>query len=61
VETNILIFEVKGRYTAPQLSALLKEKGVLAIAISPTHIRFVFHLDISASQVQETIDIINAL
>lgn len=61
VETNILIFEVKGRYTAPVLSAILKEKGILAIAISPTQIRFVLHLDVSASQVQQTIDLIESL
>ncbi len=61
VETNILIFEVKGRYTAPMLSAILKEKGILAIAISPTQIRFVLHLDVSASQVQQTIDLIESL
>jgi threonine aldolase len=61
VETNILIFEVKGRYTAPMLSSILKEKGILAIAISPTQIRFVLHLDISASQVQQTIDLIESL
>jgi threonine aldolase len=61
VETNILIFEVKGRYSAPQLSLILKEQGVLAIAISPTQMRFVLHLDISASQVQQTIDLIEQL
>ncbi|MCX6205930.1 MAG: aminotransferase class I/II-fold pyridoxal phosphate-dependent enzyme [Bacteroidetes bacterium] len=61
VETNILIFEVKGKYTAPQLSEILKERGILAIAISPTQIRFVLHLDVSASQVQQTIDIIERL
>lgn len=61
VETNILIFEVKGRYTAPILAALLKEKGILAIAISPTQIRFVLHLDISESNVQQTIDLIEQL
>lgn len=61
VETNILIFEVKGKYTAPILSEILKEHGVLAIAISPTQIRFVLHLDVSASQVQQTIDIIERL
>lgn len=61
VETNILIFEVKGKYSAPQLSVLLKEKGILAIAISPTQIRFVLHLDISPGQVQETIDLIETL
>jgi threonine aldolase len=61
VETNILIFEVKGKYTATILSAILKEKGILAIAISPTQIRFVLHLDVTPSQVQQTIDIIETL
>ncbi len=61
VETNILIFEVKGKYTAPILSAILKEKGILAISISPTQIRFVLHLDVTPSQVQQTIEIIETL
>ncbi|MEI6086014.1 MAG: GntG family PLP-dependent aldolase [Bacteroidota bacterium] len=61
VETNILIFEVKGKYTATILSAILKEKGILAIAISPSQIRFVLHLDVTPSQVQQTIDIIKTL
>jgi threonine aldolase len=61
VETNIVIFEVKGRFTATQLAAILKEKGILAIAISPTQIRFVLHLDITPSNVQQTIDTISNL
>ncbi len=61
VETNILIFEVKGKYTAPILSAILKERGILAISISPTQIRFVLHLDVTPDQVQQTIDIIEKL
>lgn len=61
VETNILIFEVQGKYTAAMLSAILKEKGILAIAISPTQIRFVLHLDVTPSQVQQTIDLIETL
>jgi threonine aldolase len=61
VETNILIFEVKGKYTASILTAILKEKGILAISISPTQIRFVLHLDVTPSQVQQTIDIIETL
>jgi threonine aldolase len=60
-ETNILIFEVKGKYTAVQLAAVLKENNIFAIAISPTQIRFVLHLDITAQQVQQTIDIIEKL
>ena len=46
-ETNILIFSVKGRYTAASLAQALKEKGVIAIAISPTQVRMVTHLDIT--------------
>jgi len=61
VETNILIFEVKGKYTATILSSILKEKGIFTIAISPSQIRFVLHLDVTPSQVQQTIDIIKSL
>lgn len=61
VETNIVIFEIIGRYQAPQLASLLKEKGILAIAISPTQIRLVLHLNISPHQVQETIAVFESL
>jgi threonine aldolase len=61
VETNILIFEVKGRLTPQELAAKLKEKGILVIAISPTQVRMVVHLDISASNVEQTIDTIKSL
>lgn len=61
VETNIIIFEVRGRFTAPVLAAMLKEQGVVVIAISSTQIRIVLHLDISAADVQRTIEVIQAL
>ena len=61
VETNIVIATIKGKYTAASLVAALKEKGVLAIAMTPTQIRFVFHLDITESDLAKTIDIINTL
>ncbi len=61
VETNIVIFEVKGAYTAAQVAARLKEQGIFVIAISPTHIRMVVHLDISADDVQRTIAAIRLL
>lgn len=61
VETNIIIFEVKGRYAAPALSAKLKEEGILAIAISPTQIRMVVHLDISSDAVAKTISVLQSL
>lgn len=61
VETNIIIFEVQGRYTAASLSARLKESNILAIAISPSQIRLVVHLDISPDMVAQTIDLIRSL
>lgn len=61
VETNIIIFEVNGRYTAPALAQKLKEEGVFAIAISPKQIRMVVHLDILPADVQQTINVINSL
>lgn len=61
VETNIVIFEVKGRYTASDLVAEFKRSDIHTIAISPSQIRLVTHLDISNDQVQRMIDIINSL
>jgi len=61
VETNIVIATITGKYTASSLAASLKEKGILAIAMTPTQIRFVFHLDISESDLAKTIDVLNTL
>jgi threonine aldolase len=61
VETNIIIFEVKGRITAQEFANKMKEKNVLMFAISPTHVRMVVHLDITPAMVQETIQIIDQL
>ena len=61
VETNIVIFEVIGNYTAKTLSEAFKERAILVSAISPTQIRMVLHLDISDEMVKETIDLIERL
>jgi threonine aldolase len=61
VETNILIFEVIGRYTPQSLAERLKEFGILVIAISSTQVRMVLHLDINEQMVQKTIDVIERL
>ncbi|MBD0289238.1 MAG: aminotransferase class I/II-fold pyridoxal phosphate-dependent enzyme [Flavisolibacter sp.] len=55
VETNIIIFSVKGRYTPQSLVAKLKEHSVLGYAISPTAVRLVTHLDITDEMVEKTI------
>ena len=61
VETNIMIFEVKGRFTAQELSNKLKEENILTIAISPTQVRIVVHLDISAEMIERTLQVIKSL
>jgi threonine aldolase len=61
VETNIVIATIGGKYSAASLVAALKEEGILAIAMTPTQVRFVFHLDITESDLERTIDIIKAL
>jgi len=61
VETNIILFEVKGRFTAKQLELFLAEKGIKTIAMTPTQIRMVLHLDISEDMVEQTIREIEAI
>jgi threonine aldolase len=61
VETNIVIFEVKGRFSAPDLVNILKRSNILALAISPTQIRLVVHLDITPTMIETTIQTIKAL
>lgn len=61
VETNIIIFEVKGNYTAAQLAAKFKQQNILVIAITKTQVRIVTHLDITSEMINETIEVINQL
>jgi threonine aldolase len=61
VETNIVIFEVDGGGCAREIAQKLKEKGVLAIAISANQIRMVTHLDVSPEMIGQTIAVIEQL
>ena len=61
IETNIVIFEVKGRFTAKELATRFKESGVRTIAISPTQLRMVTHLDATTEMIERTIKVIEAL
>ena len=61
VETNIIIFEMNGPMTAPELVSKLKEKEILGYAIAPDRVRLVVHLDISAEMVDQTINIFNKI
>ncbi len=46
VETNIVIFRLTGGLRAEDLSARLKERGILANAVGPDAMRLVTHLDV---------------
>jgi threonine aldolase len=61
VETNIIIFEVDPVLPAKTLTQRLRESDILAIAIAPTQVRFVTHLDISPEMVGHTVEVIGRL
>lgn len=61
VETNIIIFGVKQSWTAPRFVEKLKEFDILGHPVSPTQVRLVTHLDVTAGMVEKTIDVINKL
>jgi threonine aldolase len=61
VETNIVIFKVKGRFTAQRFAEKMKESNILMIAISSTQVRIVTHLDITSEMVERTVEVINGL
>ncbi len=61
VETNIVIAKISGRFTSAALAAELKKHNILAIAISPTQVRLVLHLDITTEMAGRTIEVIDGL
>jgi threonine aldolase len=61
VETNIIIFEVLPPYTAALLVDKFREHGVKCIAIAPTQVRMVTHLDISEQMVKDVINCIERI
>ncbi len=61
VETNIVIFEVKGRFTPKELAATLKDHDIQTIAISHTQVRMVTHLNITKAMIERTIKVIGLL
>lgn len=61
VETNILLFEVQGKYTPEQLCHKLKEARILATAVSANQVRMVVHLDITEPMVETTLAALKSL
>lgn len=61
VETNIVIFDVDPALPAKALAQQLRESDLLAIAIAPTQVRFVTHLDISPEMVEQAVAVVEHL
>jgi threonine aldolase len=61
VETNIIIFELNDRITAPALVAKLKENDIFCYAISPNRVRLLMHLDISSEMLIKAIEVFDKL
>lgn len=61
VETNIVIFEVKGSHTPASFVAYLKEREILCLAVSPTQVRMVVHLDVTETMVEHLVEVIRGM
>lgn len=58
VETNIVIFEVLAPWTPARFAEHLATEGIRVMAISPTQVRIVTHLDITPEMVEHTCSVI---
>jgi threonine aldolase len=61
VETNLVFFELTGRLDAPTLVERLLARGVRMGAMGPSTVRAVTHLDVSAAQIERTLDAARAV
>jgi threonine aldolase len=56
-QTNILVFDVSGTgMAAPELSAKLKERGILANAVDPALMRMVTHYDVDDDGIERALE-----
>jgi len=62
VVTNIVIFDVSGTdKTTAEISQALRQDGIIALGISETQMRMVTHLDVSASDIDTTLQALRAI
>lgn len=61
VSTNIVIFTVNDKTTAPELIAKLNDKGVKGIAFGNKMVRFVTHLDFNDQDLEKTIGALKSI
>jgi len=61
VETNIVLFDVAKGLNSENVVKQLEQKGILCNTTSAQTIRFVTHLDVSSSMIDQTIQVISNL
>ena len=61
VETNIIIFSIKPPYSNQEIVQKMRGENILLLAISPTQIRMVVHLDVTPEMVGHIIGVIDKL
>jgi threonine aldolase len=61
VETNIVIFEMTEGINPKWIVQKLLERDISCLAISPTQIRMVFHLDISVADVDKILEALDSV
>ena len=62
VQTNIVIFDISAtKFEAQTVSAKLKQRGVLANAISPTHLRMVTHYDVTREMCDAAVGVLREI
>jgi threonine aldolase len=59
VQTNIVIFKLRGGRDAAGFTAVLKEKGVLVSAIGPHAVRFVTHYDVDRAACERAAKVVS--
>jgi len=61
VQTNIVIFTLKAKGTAPAVVAALKAEGIIASAINPDAVRLVTHRDVSRADCEQAAEVLTRL
>jgi len=61
VETNIILFEVKGEYSGPSLGEAFLKNDIKVSVLNQSWVRIVVHLDIKEEMVKDTIETIEIL
>jgi threonine aldolase len=60
-ETNILIFEVKGKYNPKSFVGYLQKLDILCFPISAKQVRMVTHLDVTDEMVKRLVEVIKTM